>query len=321
MQFVRSCRNGKEGRRVMNQVRAFTTAQSSASSSSSSSSSSRQLVYGVSSLTTPKCITMVNGNSSRSLHVLKPLQCSETTAFLNSPPKKQLSGLSIFSQPTTGFQSNTRSVYTCTRVLMLPDDDKDKEEKSKGDQARAVWIDSEGKQSTFTIDDEGKMSEEEKGKNAQQNAQLNMIMNMLGSLPLGEQEKKQMEQIAKTMVGMDVDQMMHNLGLNLDGSKRGPASSHPNEKEDVAGQMDLDEIIEDIEAEFVEKETEGGKESKKKTKKRSGTNKKAKAKGEVEGKKQFGKDMKPSEVVTELDKHIVGQKEAKRAVAIALRNR
>ena len=32
-------------------------------------------------------------------------------------------------------------------------------------------------------------------------------------------------------------------------------------------------------------------------------------------------NLKPSELVAELDKHIVGQKEAKRAVAVALRNR
>ena len=32
-------------------------------------------------------------------------------------------------------------------------------------------------------------------------------------------------------------------------------------------------------------------------------------------------NMKPQEIVTELDKHVVGQARAKRAVAIALRNR
>ena len=32
-------------------------------------------------------------------------------------------------------------------------------------------------------------------------------------------------------------------------------------------------------------------------------------------------NMTPSEIVTELDKHVVGQAKAKRAVAIALRNR
>ena len=32
-------------------------------------------------------------------------------------------------------------------------------------------------------------------------------------------------------------------------------------------------------------------------------------------------DMTPREIVHELDKHIIGQDEAKRAVAIALRNR
>jgi len=32
-------------------------------------------------------------------------------------------------------------------------------------------------------------------------------------------------------------------------------------------------------------------------------------------------DLTPREIVAELDKYIVGQKEAKRAVAIALRNR
>ena len=32
-------------------------------------------------------------------------------------------------------------------------------------------------------------------------------------------------------------------------------------------------------------------------------------------------EMTPREIVSELDQHIIGQKEAKRAVAIALRNR
>ena len=32
-------------------------------------------------------------------------------------------------------------------------------------------------------------------------------------------------------------------------------------------------------------------------------------------------DFSPREIVSELDRHIVGQKDAKRAVAIALRNR
>src|SRR5690348_15088743 len=35
----------------------------------------------------------------------------------------------------------------------------------------------------------------------------------------------------------------------------------------------------------------------------------------------MGNDFSPREIVSELDKHIVGQQEAKRAVAIALRNR
>src|SRR5690242_21939898 len=35
----------------------------------------------------------------------------------------------------------------------------------------------------------------------------------------------------------------------------------------------------------------------------------------------MGNDFSPREIVSELDKHIVGQAEAKRAVAIALRNR
>src|SRR6476469_4385631 len=35
----------------------------------------------------------------------------------------------------------------------------------------------------------------------------------------------------------------------------------------------------------------------------------------------MGNDFSPREIVSELDKHIVGQGEAKRAVAIALRNR
>src|SRR5215468_2156536 len=35
----------------------------------------------------------------------------------------------------------------------------------------------------------------------------------------------------------------------------------------------------------------------------------------------MGTDFSPREIVSELDKHIVGQDEAKRAVAIALRNR
>src|SRR5271168_488470 len=35
----------------------------------------------------------------------------------------------------------------------------------------------------------------------------------------------------------------------------------------------------------------------------------------------MGNDFSPREIVSELDKHIIGQKEAKRAVAIALRNR
>jgi len=33
------------------------------------------------------------------------------------------------------------------------------------------------------------------------------------------------------------------------------------------------------------------------------------------------KDLKPKEIVTELDKYIIGQKDAKKSVAIALRNR
>ena len=32
-------------------------------------------------------------------------------------------------------------------------------------------------------------------------------------------------------------------------------------------------------------------------------------------------DLTPREIVAELDKHVIGQKDAKRAVAIALRNR
>ena len=32
-------------------------------------------------------------------------------------------------------------------------------------------------------------------------------------------------------------------------------------------------------------------------------------------------DLTPREIVSELDKHVIGQKDAKRAVAIALRNR
>jgi ATP-dependent HslUV protease ATP-binding subunit HslU len=32
-------------------------------------------------------------------------------------------------------------------------------------------------------------------------------------------------------------------------------------------------------------------------------------------------ELTPREIVTELDKHVVGQKDAKRAVAIAMRNR
>ena len=35
----------------------------------------------------------------------------------------------------------------------------------------------------------------------------------------------------------------------------------------------------------------------------------------------MGNDFSPREIVSELDKHIVGQQDAKRAVAIALRNR
>src|SRR5881398_3788608 len=35
----------------------------------------------------------------------------------------------------------------------------------------------------------------------------------------------------------------------------------------------------------------------------------------------MGNDFSPREIVSELDKHIIGQHEAKRAVAIALRNR
>ncbi|MBT3387055.1 MAG: HslU--HslV peptidase ATPase subunit, partial [Desulfobacula sp.] len=33
------------------------------------------------------------------------------------------------------------------------------------------------------------------------------------------------------------------------------------------------------------------------------------------------KDLKPGQIVTELDKYIIGQKDAKKSVAIALRNR
>ncbi|HCY85236.1 MAG TPA: HslU--HslV peptidase ATPase subunit, partial [Desulfobacteraceae bacterium] len=33
------------------------------------------------------------------------------------------------------------------------------------------------------------------------------------------------------------------------------------------------------------------------------------------------KDLKPREIVTELDKYIIGQNDAKKSVAIALRNR
>jgi len=33
------------------------------------------------------------------------------------------------------------------------------------------------------------------------------------------------------------------------------------------------------------------------------------------------KDLKPKQIVTELDKYIIGQKDAKKSVAIALRNR
>jgi hypothetical protein len=46
--------------------------------------------------------------------------------------------------------------------------------------------------------------------------------------------------------------------------------------------------------------------------------------GSVDGEEDtsvYVEDMKPSEVIRQLDRHIVGQKDAKRAVAIALRNR
>ena len=45
------------------------------------------------------------------------------------------------------------------------------------------------------------------------------------------------------------------------------------------------------------------------------------AKADEEGEEDYVEDMKPSEVIAELDRHIVGQVDAKRAVAIALRNR
>ena len=42
--------------------------------------------------------------------------------------------------------------------------------------------------------------------------------------------------------------------------------------------------------------------------------------GEVDEEAQLD-EMSPRQIVTELDKHVVGQRNAKRAVAIALRNR
>ena len=42
---------------------------------------------------------------------------------------------------------------------------------------------------------------------------------------------------------------------------------------------------------------------------------------EREEERKKRKNIKPSELVSELDKYIVGQKEAKKAVAVALRNR
>ncbi len=43
--------------------------------------------------------------------------------------------------------------------------------------------------------------------------------------------------------------------------------------------------------------------------------------GTVEEEQLALDDLTPREIVTELDKHVVGQKDAKRSVAIALRNR
>ena len=43
--------------------------------------------------------------------------------------------------------------------------------------------------------------------------------------------------------------------------------------------------------------------------------------GEGTGEGELDKNLKPSEIVGSLDRHIVGQKDAKKAVAIAMRNR
>ena len=42
---------------------------------------------------------------------------------------------------------------------------------------------------------------------------------------------------------------------------------------------------------------------------------------ETSNEEQYHKDLTPTQIVKELDKYIIGQDDAKRAVAIALRNR